>query len=104
MQDKKTLEKEIENYLGVKATKEGWLSLKFESPGNRGVPDRIVVAEKGIIVFVELKRPEGGVLGKLQNYQRYRLEKRGCNCATIKNRQEVDELIESIKEAVRNAV
>ena len=51
------LEKEIESYL-VKRVKElGGRSYKWVSPGNVGVPDRIVLLPGGRIIFVELKQP-----------------------------------------------
>lgn len=51
------LEKEIEAYL-VKRVKElGGRSYKWVSPGNVGVPDRIVLLPGGRIIFVELKQP-----------------------------------------------
>ncbi|KRK49022.1 hypothetical protein [Secundilactobacillus kimchicus] len=50
------IENDIEKYLNQQAKKFGWLSLKFVSPGNAGVPDRILIREDGLLVFVELKR------------------------------------------------
>lgn len=50
-------EKQIEQYL-VKRVKElGGKAYKFVSPGNAGVPDRLVCLPGGRIVFVELKAP-----------------------------------------------
>lgn len=45
----KRLKKEIE-LLGGKA-------MKFISPGEAGVPDRIVLLPEGHVIFVELKAP-----------------------------------------------
>lgn len=52
-------ESEIEARLvrGVKAL--GGVAYKFVSPGNVGVPDRVVVLPGGRVIFVELKA-EGG--------------------------------------------
>lgn len=51
------LEKELEAYL-VKRVKElGGRSYKWVSPGNVGVPDRIVMLPGGRIIFIELKQP-----------------------------------------------
>lgn len=48
-------EKQIEQYL-VKRVKElGGKAYKFVSPGNAGVPDRLVCLPGGRIIFIELK-------------------------------------------------
>lgn len=56
-------ESEIEARLvrGVKAL--GGVAYKFVSPGNVGVPDRLVVLPGGRVIFVELKA-EGGRLSR----------------------------------------
>ena len=58
-------ESEIEARLvrGVKAL--GGVAYKFVSPGNVGVPDRVVVLPGGRVIFVELKA-EGGRLSPMQ--------------------------------------
>ena len=50
------LEKDLERKFVNAIKKIGGLTYKFVSPGNAGVPDRIVIY-KGNVVFVELKRP-----------------------------------------------
>lgn len=50
-------ENEIEQYLVKKVKLMGGKAYKWVSPGNDGVPDRIVVWPNGRIVFVELKAP-----------------------------------------------
>lgn len=47
-------ESQIEAYLRVEMRKRGGKAYKWVSPGNPGVPDRIVVFG-GQVVFVELK-------------------------------------------------
>lgn len=69
------LEKEIEKRLGERVKRAGGLYLKFVSPGNDGVPDRIVVHD-GRVVFVELKA-EKGRLSALQARQIDRLRRAG---------------------------
>lgn len=49
------LEKDIEKYLIDNVKKLGGRCYKFTSPGNSGVPDRIVFLPGGVIYFVELK-------------------------------------------------
>ena len=51
------LESKIEKKLVSMVRKQGGRCLKFVSPGNAGVPDRIVMMPHGKIHFVELKAP-----------------------------------------------
>lgn len=88
------LESEIERYLvdQVKHCK-GW-SYKWSSPGNRGVPDRIVFINKQIW-FIELKRPgtkrsiQQIVIGKI-------IKQFTLNYLVISNKDNVDLFIVSI--------
>lgn len=63
------LEKNIEDYLRKEVTKIGGYCMKWVSPSNRGVPDRILILPKGRVVFVELKQ-KGKKLDPLQKYFR----------------------------------
>lgn len=60
------LEKDIEKKLVDIVRGHGGLCLKWVCPGWAGVPDRIILLPGGKIVFVELKRPRGGVLSSRQ--------------------------------------
>ena len=51
------LEKDLERKVVAYAKSKGVVCYKFASPGNRGVPDRILISPKGNICFLELKRP-----------------------------------------------
>lgn len=62
------LEKDIEKLFRDEIKKAGGKAYKFTSPGNDGVPDRIVMLPGGQIVFVELKT-DTGKLSKLQELQ-----------------------------------
>lgn len=62
------LEKDIEKLFRGEIKKAGGKAYKFTSPGNDGVPDRIVMLPGGRIVFVELKT-DTGKLSKLQELQ-----------------------------------
>lgn len=64
-------ESEIEAWLKSRVEKLGGMFLKFTSPGNDGVPDRIVIMPAGICVFVELKTRKG----KLSEIQKYQIRK-----------------------------
>ena len=70
----------IENYLVRKVKENNGLCLKFVSPGNPGVPDRIVITPDGRTIYVELKT-EVGRLAKIQKWQERTGETgRGCPC------------------------
>lgn len=47
----------LERKLRLAVTGVGGRALKWVSPGNRGVPDRIVVLPYGQTVYVEMKAP-----------------------------------------------
>jgi hypothetical protein len=50
------LEKTVETKTVKRAKKLGWLSYKFQSANNKGVPDRMFIKD-GRVIFVEFKRP-----------------------------------------------
>jgi hypothetical protein len=47
----------IERKVSEYAKSQGWLTYKFTSPSNRGVPDRIYLKE-GDCFFIEFKAPD----------------------------------------------
>lgn len=53
------LEKDIEKILVTEIKKIGGAAYKFVSPGNSGVPDRILILPDARIVFAELKTDKG---------------------------------------------
>jgi hypothetical protein len=54
-------ERRIESSVAKKAVELGYLTYKFTSPSNRGVPDRIFINKKGDIFFIEFKSLSGKV-------------------------------------------
>ena len=64
------LEKELERKLVQRVEACGGKCLKWTSPGVTGLPDRIVLLPGARIAFVEMKRPKGSRVGKLQNHWR----------------------------------
>lgn len=69
-------EKEIEKILTAEVKRAGGRAYKWLSPGNDGVPDRIVILPGKAPVFVELKS-DTGRLSRLQRVQIERLEQMG---------------------------
>ena len=68
-------EREIEAWIRGEVEKLGGLWLKFVSPGNDGVPDRVAIFPDGRTVFVELKTAMGH-LSRVQRYQIRRFRER----------------------------
>jgi len=52
-------EKQIESKVVKKAKELGFLTYKFSSPSNRGVPDRIFISPHGEVFFIEFKSAKG---------------------------------------------
>ena len=86
------MEKDLERWLGQELKKLGCIYMKFVSPGNDGVPDRIVVLPGGDVVFVELKS-ETGRLSRAQAFQLERLQQKGAMVFLISNKIEARDLL-----------
>lgn len=81
-------EKEIEKILVDEVKRLGGRAYKWTSPGNDGVPDRIVILPDTRVIFVELKT-DTGVLSPLQKIQIDRLKKLGQWVEVVKGIQGV---------------
>lgn len=77
-------EREIERKLKKMIEGYGGVCLKWNS-GEAGVPDRICLLPGGTVIFVETKKPQGGRLSKLQEYQIDRLRDLGFRCWVLWN-------------------
>lgn len=84
------LEKDIERKLVDMVKRHGGLCLKWVCPGWSGVPDRIVLLPKGLIIFVETKRPKGGRLSPLQRKWWDWLSERGFPYRVVWNDDDID--------------
>lgn len=86
-------EKATEAYLRDEVRKVGGKAYKFVSPGQTGVPDRIVVLPGGRIFFIELKS-EGRKSTLKQRQQQERLRAMGCTVyADIDTKSKVREVL-----------
>lgn len=85
-------ESTIEAYLRDRVKELGGKAYKFVSPGNDGVPDRLVCLPGGRVVFVELKAP-GKKPTKLQELQQNRLKQMGFDVWVIDSKKAVDDFI-----------
>lgn len=91
-------EKALEDRLKREAKKKGLLTLKFESPGNTGVPDRVVIGSHGLVAFIELKKGKEGRIAAKQKYWQNEFRKRGLFSYIVKNTSEMEEALKEIKE------
>ena len=73
----------------------GGLCYKFVSPGNPGVPDRIVITPAGRTIYVELKT-EVGRLAAIQKWQHEEMRKRGAEVRTLKGLDQVKAFVEEV--------
>lgn len=90
-------EKDIERFLVNSIKKLGGVAYKFVSPGNAGVPDRLIVMPGGKIYFVELKT-EKGVPTVLQCRQMDRLFNLGCDVTLLQGLEQVKNFLARISE------
>lgn len=95
-------EKAIESYLVREAKKRDYILScdKFKSENKRGVPDRIILADEGLVIFVEVKN-EKGILSKLQ--ERWIKDARRFQqlVTVVYNKQQVDELMMDIEQLIK---
>lgn len=91
------LESEIEKKLVREIRKMGGMAYKFVSPGNTGVPDRIVILP-GVITFVELKM-ETGRLSPGQKRQIGKLQDLGMKVVVLHGMKELEEFLDEIRPA-----
>lgn len=87
------LEKEIESKVADRAKQLGWLTFKFVSPSQKGVPDRIFLRD-GHTVFVEFKSSTGK-LARLQVEQIQKIRREGFDVYVIASVDEGVRLFDS---------
>lgn len=88
LQNEKAVEKKLRD--GVRGL--GGRAYKFVSPGNAGVPDRLVVLPGGRILFVELK-DEVGKVSPRQKVQIAKLTALGCDVRVISGMTEAESFL-----------
>jgi G:T-mismatch repair DNA endonuclease (very short patch repair protein) len=90
-------ESEIENYLVKQVAKVGGLCWKWA--GKAGVPDRIVVMEAGVVVFVEVKAAKGR-LAPMQQRVHHQLTELGSRVEVVWSREDVDVLMADLSNEI----
>ena len=89
------LEKDIERYFKTQLEKRGAIVWKFVSPGQAGVPDRVVLLPDGRVIFAEMKAP-GEKPRKLQRAVFARMERAGHPVWIIDSREAVHKFMEEV--------
>ena len=89
------LERDLEQRFVRGVKRAGGGCFKWVSPGNAGVPDRIVVID-GQVIFVELIT-EHGRLSILQKAQIRKLQQHGVNVKVRYGQAEVDAFVAEMK-------
>lgn len=88
-------ERDIEKHLVTEVKKLGGRAYKWTSPGNDGVPDRIVILPGRPPIFVELKTDRGR-LTALQNVQIGRLRDLGQDVRVLYGMDGVSRFLEEV--------
>lgn len=91
------IESDIESRLVTAVRKLGGIAYKFVSPGNTGVPDRIIIMPGGRVWFVELKT-DTGRLRPSQKRQIEKIRQRGANTFVLKGMDGLQEFMRIITE------
>lgn len=88
-------ESTLERRLVREVERIGGRAPKWVSPGNRGVPDRIILLPGGRTVFVEMKAP-GKPLDPLQEKWARELRKLGHQVYVIDSHEGIDRFIREV--------
>ncbi len=96
------LERDIERKLTAHVRSLGGWAMKLVSPGNAGVPDRLIILPGGQVIFAELKTDTGRV-SPLQWAAINRLRELGARAVIVRGEQGLEQICtELYREAVDN--
>jgi len=86
----------IEMALTKQVKQMGGKALKFISPGNTGMPDRLVLLPKGKVGFVEVKAP-GKAPSPLQLARHEMLKNLGFKVYVLDDCKQIEEILNAIQ-------
>lgn len=95
-------ERDIEKRLVREIRRMGGEAYKWTSPGNDGVPDRIVMLPGGKLIFVELKADDG-TLRPVQRVQIGRIRKLGQEVRVVRGMDGLEDFLERIRDEIHTA-
>lgn len=87
-------EDSVEDYLVAQVEQRKGRTIKLRML--RGWPDRVVLLPGGLVLFVECKRPKGGVYEPLQLRIHDWLRKNGFRVYLVRNRGEIDTMFRKL--------
>ena len=90
------IESDVERRLVTSVRHMGGKAYKLVSPGNAGMPDRLVILPDGRVFFVELKT-DSGRLSLNQRMQIRRLRELGQDARVLYGAKEVEAFIDEIR-------
>lgn len=86
----------VEGYLRKEALRKGFLCYKFVSPGQNGVPDRVLIGH-GRVAWVETKAP-GEKTRELQDEVIRAMREHGATVFVADSREQVDEILDKLSQ------
>lgn len=89
-------EKPVEEHLRDRVKALGGLAIKIMPVSMTGLPDRLVLLPGGIALFVELKRPKGGIVSPVQKVVHAKLEKMGHPVALLNTKEGIDAWLSAV--------
>lgn len=93
------MEKDVEKILTKGVETLGGRCYKWVSPNANGVPDRIVLLPKGVVIFVELKDYRGRV-SQVQKVQHRTIQSLGFQVYILNSKERVKEFLAFCRELI----
>ncbi len=88
-------EREVESYLIKRVGMLGYKCIKFIPDQVNGMPDRMILLPGSRVLWVELKT-KGGALSEIQKLRHRELREQGHEVVVVWNKEQVDELVQSL--------
>ena len=86
-------ESDVEAELVIRVTLAGGMAKKVQVIGERGFFDRLVILPGPRVIFVEVKRPQGGRVSPHQKQWHARCRSLGVEVALVRNSADIDRLL-----------
>ena len=86
-------ESDVEGYLFDRVAAAGGLCVKFLPDHMTGMPDRIVMLPAGVTLWVETKKPKGGVVSAIQKHRHRQLRALGQTVELCWTKADADRIV-----------